>query len=102
MKIKIDFYNEAFDLGYNTAKGKLGTGWMAYSKGDCDVDFSDINNIDEWVNEWTQTNQWEYETKELFDKLVKDEKEEWLDDYADIRTGWVNGYVEYIREEENV
>jgi len=96
---KVDWY----DLGYDMASGKKGTGWMKYNKGDIkdssDYGEKDIEEVaDEYTEGWKETEQWQYEVgSKIREELGSEIKDgEINDDYFDAQREWCVGYANYI------
>jgi len=92
---------DAYRLGYDIAKGRKGTGWMAFDIDDFieemeaegkDIDRLGMEDLEEWVEGWTETNQFQYEVYDNFDPG--------LDFYnkADLIMAWESGYIDYMIE----
>lgn len=101
--------------GYETAKGKRGTGWMTF--GDSDIndlikkfpiseypDGIPVEGLDESAHGWLETVQWEYEAGNSMiewakrDAKKEGEPENWIYFYGDKQSEWEMGFVQYMIE----
>ena len=95
--------------GYDIASGKKGTGWMAftelnakevlqegnwktYSEALKDEKFEEV--LDTYVEEWHETEQWQYEVGSNMTPF----SEENIEIYSDERMNWIVGYSAYARK----
>ena len=110
-----------FNHGYKTAAGIYGTGWMKFPDSaiqeilDRDVtEFLTENDSDEgtalnWAYGWTEGEQFNYETRPIFDNTIKKEgiqkfdkvgryTESYIYRQDELIGEWVDGYANYILE----
>ncbi|MCK4668138.1 hypothetical protein KAU33_15405 [Candidatus Dependentiae bacterium] len=101
--------------GYETAKGKRGTGWMVFTDSDAEnlikefpkseyPDGIPIDEIDRHGDDWTETLQFEYEAGNRMIVWAKrkakkeGDEENWVYGFSEKRAAWVMGYVTHIIE----
>ena len=101
--------------GYETAKGKRGTGWMIFGDSDLEdlieeypiEDYPDgipVEAIDNSAFGWFETLQFRYEAGEDMERWAKREakkegnEEDWFYLFNEKRTEWQFGYVNYMTE----
>lgn len=96
----------AREHGEATASGKIGTGWMGV-EGLVDEAIREIGitrypltedqleALDEYVQKWSQTNQWEYEVSSHF-ALPQGNEAVAIDAYLDVENAWFAGYTDVL------
>ena len=88
----------AHDLGYHTATGRCGTGWMAFDCSDIDevavAGRFDIHSAYEYADEWHQTLQYQYETKSFPQRIDATDTEDYIDKLTQFQSDWSNGYAD--------
>lgn len=101
--------------GYETAKGKRGTGWMSFNDYDAKKlseeypiekypDGIPVEAIDDHAHGWLETLQFEYEAGEDMAIWAKREakkegnEENWIYNFSEKESEWQFGYVNYMTE----
>ena len=101
--------------GYETAKGKRGTGWMTFNKLSIEELLNEhpveeypngipLEAIDDHAHGWFETEQFQYEAGEDMKKWAMREakkegdEEGWVYNYGDKESEWQYGYVNYMVE----
>lgn len=101
--------------GYDTAKGKRGTGWMKFTDKDAEdllsrfpkSEFPDgipVEALDEYAYGWFETEQFNYEAGDNMQTWAEreskreDEDDDWIYKFDEKRTAWQMGYVAYMQE----
>lgn len=88
-----------YDLGFNMAAGKAGTGWMIVGEKELEKYKGMLyEEIFADVEKWTETDQWNYEVGKLIlqERIEDDDGERFIE----LREAWINGYVDYIESKE--
>jgi len=83
------------EVGYLMAKGKLGTGWMAFNERSLKEMIEKGETPLAWAEGWTETEQWLYE---VGDRILEEVGSMDADEFFEAEGDWEYGYARYIRE----
>ena len=81
-----------YEHGYATAAGKVGTGWMRFTPELA------ADGYDGFGQAWMETDQWAYETEDVFQWVDYNGQEE-LEQFIDEQERWCDGYDDFCGHE---
>lgn len=95
--------DNATQHGKDTAAGKVGTGWMAFSPDAfCEAMAQNgsglADKFETYARGWLETDQWQYEVGDNFSVSLIEDMEDAENEWMDIQSAWILGYVEYMLE----